>query len=73
MVAAKLATLEQGRPKNGKGTNLDLLNAAKKLNVARNTVQAARVVQRNGTAELIQAVEQGQLVVSAAKQICRIA
>jgi len=62
MVAAKLATLKEGRP--SKTTSIDVVipqaKAAEMLNVGVASVQRARQVLDHGTPELIAAVEQAR-------------
>lgn len=68
MVAAKLATLREGRPK----TNTTQIcapsqaEAAKAMNVSPRSVQSAKKVQKSGDKKLIKAVEAGDVSVSAA-------
>jgi hypothetical protein len=64
MVAAKLATLREGRPtKETASTDaVSQPEAAKLLNVARAQVQRARVVRDHGAPELVKAVEQRRFV-----------
>jgi hypothetical protein len=68
MIAAKLATLAQGRPE--KAANLPVIPkqavAAALLNVSERSVRHAAVVRDSGKPELIKQVEQGALTVSAA-------
>lgn len=84
MVAARIANLEQGRPReNEKGANLPfyeepepapvtLNQAADMLNVGRNAVQSARVVVTKATPELVAKVETGTVSVSAAADVVRL-
>ena len=69
MVAANMADLQNGqRADEVSGTSIDV--AAKSLNVGRASVDRAKVVQASGDDELIEAVESGEMSVSAAaKQI----
>jgi len=80
-VAAKLATLQQGRPPEKSANLRDLKpsttpitqpSAALTLNVSERLVQHAAVVRREGTPELQRAVEQGHLAVSAAAQATKL-
>lgn len=67
MVAAKLATLSEGRP--GKTAPIGAVSqdeAAEMLNVSRRNVQRATRIQNNATQQLIQAVEKGKVTVNAA-------
>lgn len=69
MVAAKIATLAQGRP--GKAANLPVLptqpEAAALLNVSERTVRHAREVQERAAPELVEKVERGEIAVSIRK------
>ena len=70
MVAAKIANLGEGRPKETAGIQaVSQSNAAELLNVSRDSVHQARKVQQQGTPELVKAVEQGKVSVSAAAAI----
>ena len=75
MVAARLATLDRGRPE----TNAQICaftsqpEAAELLNVSRRSVQSARAVTDKGTPELVEAVEQGKITVSQATKIAKSA
>lgn len=64
MVAAKLATLPKGTNQHAQICAPTQERAAELLNVSRRTVQSAREVLRNGTPELVLAVEQGRAAVS---------
>jgi hypothetical protein len=62
MIAAKVATLKQGRPdQDSKQGNspVSLADASRLLNVNASSIQAARVVREQATPELVQAVERG--------------
>jgi N6-adenosine-specific RNA methylase IME4 len=73
MVAAKLATLPKGRPgKNAENSALSQNGAAELLNVDRRTVQHAAAVRANGSAALVQAVEQGAIPVSVAAKVAKL-
>jgi hypothetical protein len=73
IVAAKLATLEQGRPeKSGQLAGLTQENAAKLLNVGERTVRRARTVIEEGAPELVEAVERGEVSVSAGAEVERL-
>ena len=70
MVAAKLANLFEGRPaKTAQNCAVSQTDAAHKLNVGRRTVQQAAAVLERGAPELVRAVEQGKVAVSAAVKI----
>src|SRR5262245_44701140 len=80
MVAGRLAKLTPGNPKwqdssgNSNSANLPTCTQAKAaelLNVSTRSVGDARVVQEQGTAEEIQAVESGQASVSTTAQAIR--
>src|SRR5262245_16728448 len=72
MVAAKLATLKDGqRADEVAGTSIEV--AAGLLNVGRASVERAKAVQRAGATELVQAVEQGTVSVSAAADVATLA
>jgi N6-adenosine-specific RNA methylase IME4 len=74
MVAAKLANLPAHRPTEDNCANLRTSQdaAAEMLNVSRRTVQTAKHVQEQGAPELIQAVESGQVSVSAAADVATL-
>jgi hypothetical protein len=72
-IASKLATLRDGQRKTT-GTSIDAVTqseAANLLNVSRPSVQRARYVQDHGVPELVAAVEQGDVAVSAAAAFVR--
>lgn len=73
MVAAKLATLDEGRPsKTAQICAVSQTKAAQLLNIGRRTVQHAAEVQEKGIPELLQAVERGEIAVSTASSIARL-
>jgi protein gp37 len=76
MVAAKIANMRQGaRTDLQPQTNLSevsLDGAAKKMDVSAGSVKAARVVLDHGAPELVRAVEEGRVAVSAAKALARL-
>jgi hypothetical protein len=67
MVAAKLATLKLGDNQHSEG--LPIGRSSELLNVSERSVARAREVQERGAPELVQAVEHGELSVSAAADI----
>jgi ParB-like chromosome segregation protein Spo0J len=72
MVAAELATLQNGQRKSGSPIGEAAVTqgeAGKTLNVSKRQVERARKVRAKGSPELIQAVEQGEVSVSAAAEI----
>jgi hypothetical protein len=70
MVAAKLATMRQGqRTDLAQICAKSQAEAAELLNVSRRSLQHAAVVREEGAAELIAAVEHGDIAVSAAAQL----
>ncbi|MBA8799147.1 ParB-like chromosome segregation protein Spo0J [Agrobacterium sp. RC10-4-1] len=71
MVASKLETMKHGRP--GKDANLHVSrdDAAKMLNVSPRSVATAKQVQKTGVPELVKAVEEGAVSVSAAAVIAK--
>lgn len=71
MVASKLETMKHGRP--GKDANLHVSrdDAAKMLNVSPRSVATAKQVQKSGVPELVKAVEEGAVSVSAAAVIAK--
>jgi N6-adenosine-specific RNA methylase IME4/ParB-like chromosome segregation protein Spo0J len=71
MVAAKLATLKLGDNQHSKG--LPIGRSSELLKVGERTVARAREVQEHGAPELVHAVEQGRLSVSAAADIAGLA
>lgn len=68
-VAARLETMKHGRP--GKDANLHLsrADAAEMLNVSPRTVATAKKVIEDGAEELVEAVERGDVAVSAAAEL----
>jgi hypothetical protein len=69
MFADNLATMRKGNQPNAQFCALAQDEAAKLLKVSRRSVQHARKVREHGTPELIAAVEQGVMRVSAAAGI----
>jgi hypothetical protein len=72
MAAAKIATLRDGQRKSGSpiggATQAD---AAKMLNVGKRSVERAREVAHHGVPDLVDAVEQGEVKVSAAAEFAK--
>lgn len=72
MVGARLANMPSHRPERGSIDTLKSIDdAAALLNVSRPTVKRARKVLENGTPELIDACEQGEITVSDAATVLR--
>ncbi len=70
MAADKIATMQQGaRTDIASIEAMSQVQAAELLNVGRASVQRAREVRESGAPEVVQAVERGELAVSAAAQI----
>jgi hypothetical protein len=69
MVAAKLANLERGDNQHAQICATSQDDAADLLNVSRRSVQTAKQVQERGAPELVAAVEQGKVSVSAAAEV----
>jgi hypothetical protein len=59
MIAAKLATMRQGRPGKEENSPVSIPQAAELLHVSDYTVKAARIVQKQAAPELVRAVEEG--------------
>lgn len=75
MVAAKLANMESGARTDLPTANLQEVSraeAAEMLNVSERTVNTAKKVENQGAPELVDAVEQGQVSVSAAADIATL-
>ena len=73
MVAAKLAKLPPGRPKEtAQISAVSQPRAAELLNVSRGSIQNAAAVQEHATPTLIAAVEAGEVAVSAAATVARL-
>jgi N6-adenosine-specific RNA methylase IME4 len=74
LAAAKIATLQKGRPiENASIEAFSQNDAATLLNVSRSGVQRAREVLNEGTPELVRAVERGQIAVSKAAELTKAA
>jgi hypothetical protein len=73
MVAAKLATMHQGERTDLSpiGERLSQADAANLLNVGKRSVERAKLVRDQGTPELVEAVERGDLSISAAAEHVR--
>lgn len=73
LAAAKIATLQKGRPiENASIEAFSQNDAATLLNVSRSGVQRAREVLNEGTPELVKAVEAGRVSVSAAADVATL-
>jgi len=72
MVATKLATLANGSNQHAPIGAPSQEAAADLLNVSRRSIQRARAVVDHGTPELVTAVEQGEVAVSAAADLARL-
>jgi N6-adenosine-specific RNA methylase IME4 len=72
MVAAKIATLQDGQRKSGASIEAaSQYDAAGLLNVSRASVQRARVVLDHGTPDVIAEVEQGRMTVSVGAKVAK--
>lgn len=74
MVAARIATLKHGVNQHNEDAPIGAssqLEAAQRLNVSRRAVQRARIVLDTGSPELIAAVDQGEIAVSAAAGLAK--
>jgi ParB-like chromosome segregation protein Spo0J len=72
IIAGKLATLDRGRPAektNGPSGSISQEKAADLMNVGQRSVKRARKVIEKGAPEVVQAVERGEVKVSAAAAI----
>jgi ParB-like chromosome segregation protein Spo0J len=70
MIAEKLATLSEGRPKKTvENSTVSTETAAKTLNVSRDSVQQARKVRTKAVPEVAEAVEAGKMPVSVAAKL----
>jgi len=72
MVAAKLATLPRGANQHVSADTPSQEEAAELLNVSRPTVARAKAVLDKGTAELVHAVESGEIAIAPAAEIARL-
>jgi phage N-6-adenine-methyltransferase len=76
MVASRLATLDRGNPNFGSANTaiaaIAQPEAAKLLNVSEDSIQRARKVLDQGTHDLIQKVDSGELAVSTAAKIAEL-
>lgn len=67
LIAARLATLDQGRPETGKFAGIPTqAEAAALVNVSERSVRTARTVLEEGSPELVAQVERGEVSVSKA-------
>jgi N6-adenosine-specific RNA methylase IME4 len=72
MVAAKLATLKLGDNQHHRKEGPSIEEASRLLNVGHASVERAKLVQRDGASELVQAVEPGEVSVSAAADVATL-
>jgi len=73
MIAAKLATFGRGRPsENASIEAISQDDAADMLKVSRSSVQRSRTVFDHGVPELVRAVKQGEVSVSAAANVATL-
>jgi hypothetical protein len=74
MVAAKIATARQGRPAaaGDKAPAPTQKQAAAKMKVSEATVKIAKAVKKKGSAELVKAVEQGEVSLNAAAELAKL-
>jgi hypothetical protein len=77
MVAARIANLKVGRPGENSANlqnsqAISLRRAAEQLGVSERGANSARAVLDRGAAELVQAVDDGEITVSAAEAISRL-
>lgn len=71
MVASRLANLTEGRPKNAVEISIvSQTEAANLLNVSRESVVSAQKVLEQGSEELIQKVDVGEIAVRTATRKC---
>lgn len=73
MVAAELATLDKGRPKENAGIPaITQSDAAKMLSVSRDSVQTAAKVEREAPQEVAEAVKSGAMSLNLASQVASL-
>lgn len=72
LVAAKLITAKKGGQPGSDAKPETVKSAAAKLNVSPTTVKAAKKVRASGSAELVKAVEQGKVTVTAAAEAAKL-
>ncbi len=72
MVAAEIATLTLGTNQHAQICAPSQERAAEMLNVSRRTVQTAAKVKQEGAPELVDAVQQGKVSVSAAADVATL-
>jgi N6-adenosine-specific RNA methylase IME4 len=70
MVAARIATLPHGANQHSEGPSIE--GASRLLNVGHASVERAKLVQREGAPELVQAVDRGDVKVSVAADIATV-
>jgi len=70
-IAAKLATLDRGRPKNVEISTFSMTaaQAAEKLNVSRDQVQRAKYVNEHAAPEVVAEVDAGRMSINKAKKL----
>jgi hypothetical protein len=72
MVAAKIATLKLGANQHTATAAASQGQAAKLLNVSPDSIQRARKIREKGVPELVEAVKDGRLAVSAAATLAKL-
>ena len=72
MVAAKLATMKNGRPETTSIDAVSKAEACEALKVGVSTLDRARKIQRIGAPELVAAVEAGEVTVGAAYKVAEL-
>jgi hypothetical protein len=74
MLGARLANLNEGRPRRTTETSVvSQAEAAELVRVSTDSIQFAKRVLQKGTRELVDAVDRGMLAVSAAAKVTRFA
>ena len=72
MVAAKMATMKNGRPETTSIDAVSKAEACEALKVGVSTLDRARKIQRLGSPELVAAVESGEVTVGAAYKVAEL-